>query len=44
MKAVVAQKKGGPEVVVLVEIAKPAAGAGEVLDREAAAGVGPWDA
>ena len=44
MKAVVAQQKGGPEVVELVEIVKPAAGAGEVLVRVAAAGVGPWDA
>jgi NADPH:quinone reductase-like Zn-dependent oxidoreductase len=44
MKAVVAQTKGGPEVVELVDIAKPAAGAGEVLVRVAAAGVGPWDA
>ena len=44
MKAVVAQQKGGPEVVELVEIARPAPGAGEVLVRVVAAGVGPWDA
>src|ERR1700761_7535580 len=44
MKAVVAQRKGGPEVVELVEIAKPTAGAGEGLVRVAAAGVGPGDA
>jgi NADPH:quinone reductase-like Zn-dependent oxidoreductase len=44
MKAVVAQQKGGPEVVELVEMARPVAGAGEVLVRVAAAGVGPWDA
>lgn len=44
MKAAVAQNKGGPEVVELVEIPKPTVGAGEVLVRVAAAGVGPWDA
>jgi NADPH:quinone reductase-like Zn-dependent oxidoreductase len=44
MKAVVAKEKGGPEVVEMVEIPKPKPGAGEVLVRVAAAGVGPWDA
>jgi NADPH:quinone reductase-like Zn-dependent oxidoreductase len=35
---------GSPEVIVLEPIERPVAGAGEVLVRVEAAGVGPWDA
>jgi NADPH:quinone reductase-like Zn-dependent oxidoreductase len=35
---------GPPEVIVLEDIAPPAPGAGDVLVRVKAAGVGPWDA
>jgi NADPH:quinone reductase-like Zn-dependent oxidoreductase len=44
MKAGVARRFGGPEVVELVDLAVPAPNTGEVLVRVAAAGVGPWDA
>lgn len=35
---------GPPEAIVLDEVARPVPGAGEVLVRVLAAGVGPWDA
>ena len=35
---------GPPEVIVVEDIAPPAPGAGDVLVRVKAAGVGPWDA
>ena len=34
---------GSPDAMTLEEIARPAPGAGEILVRVAAAGVGPWD-
>lgn len=35
---------GPPDVIVLEDVEAPAPGAGEVLVRVKAAGVGPWDA
>ena len=35
---------GPPEVIVLEDVTPPAPGAGDVLVRVKAAGVGPWDA
>jgi len=35
---------GGPEVIVIDDIDRPAPGVGEVLVRVAASGVAPWDA
>lgn len=43
MKAWRVHHFGGPEVMVLEDVPMPAPGAGEVLVRIAAAGVGPWD-
>lgn len=44
MKAVRVKEFGGPEVMQIEEIERPAAGPGEALVEVAAAGVGPWDA
>jgi NADPH:quinone reductase-like Zn-dependent oxidoreductase len=44
MKAARIHRYGGPEVVVVEEIPRPAPAAGELLIRVAASGVGPWDA
>jgi NADPH:quinone reductase-like Zn-dependent oxidoreductase len=44
MKAGVVRRFGGPEVVEIDDLPEPQPGAGEVLVRVAAAGVGPWDA
>jgi len=35
---------GGPEVIVVEDMPRAVAGAGELLVRVAAAGIGPWDA
>jgi D-arabinose 1-dehydrogenase-like Zn-dependent alcohol dehydrogenase len=35
---------GGPEVILFEDVPRPTPGAGEVLVRVHAAGVGPWDA
>jgi NADPH:quinone reductase-like Zn-dependent oxidoreductase len=43
MRAIVAQRAGGPEVLVETEVPKPAPGAVEVLVRVHAAGVNPTD-
>jgi NADPH:quinone reductase-like Zn-dependent oxidoreductase len=43
MRAVVAQRYGGPEALELMEIDKPEPGAGSVLIRVKAAGVNPVD-
>ena len=43
MKAIRIHSYGGPEVVVLEEIGKPAAGAGQVLVKVRAAGINPVD-
>lgn len=43
MKAIVALRHGGPEVLVLDEVPRPHPGPGEVLVRVAAAGVNPVD-
>jgi NADPH:quinone reductase-like Zn-dependent oxidoreductase len=44
MKAARIHNFGGPEVIVIDDVAVPAPGPGEVLVRNAATGVGPWDA
>lgn len=44
MKAVRIARFGGPEVIHLEEIERPAPGDNQVLVRVKAAGVGPWDA
>lgn len=44
MKAVRVHKFGGADVLVIDELPIPSPGAGELLVRVAAAGVGPWDA
>lgn len=44
MKAARIHKFGGPEVVVIDDLARPNPGAGELLVRVRAAGVAPWDA
>ncbi len=44
MRAARIHRFGGPEVIVLDELARPQPGPGEVLVRVASAGVGPWDA
>ena len=44
MKAARIHRFGGPEVIVVEDVPRPVPGAGELLVRVAAAGVGPWDA
>ncbi len=44
MKAARIHRFGPPDVIVIDDLPRPAPGAGEVLVRVAAAGVGPWDA
>jgi len=44
MKAARIHRFGGPEVIVVEDIPRPAPAAGELLVHVAAAGVGPWDA
>ncbi len=44
MKAIIVHDYGSPDVLKLEEIPIPVPGAGEVLVRVRAAGVGPWDA
>jgi NADPH:quinone reductase-like Zn-dependent oxidoreductase len=44
MRAVRIHRFGGPEVIVIDEIDRPAPGVGEVLVRVVASGVAPWDA
>jgi NADPH:quinone reductase-like Zn-dependent oxidoreductase len=44
MKAARIHKFGGPEVIVIDDVAIPSPGPGEVLVQVAATGVGPWDA
>jgi NADPH:quinone reductase-like Zn-dependent oxidoreductase len=44
MKAARIHKFGPPEVVVIEDLSRPSAGAGELLVRVRAAGVAPWDA
>ena len=44
MKAIVVHEYGSPDVLKLEDIPIPVPGAGEVLVRVRAAGVGPWDA
>ena len=44
MKAARIDRFGGPDVVVVDEVPRPAPAAGELLIRVAASGVGPWDA
>jgi NADPH:quinone reductase-like Zn-dependent oxidoreductase len=44
MKAARIHNFGGPEVIVVEDLAVPVPGPGEVLVQVAAAGVGPWDA
>src|SRR5436309_14107258 len=44
MKAARIHSFGGPEVIVVEDVPRPVPGAGELLVRVAAAGVGPWDA
>jgi NADPH:quinone reductase-like Zn-dependent oxidoreductase len=44
MKAGVVRSFGGPEAIEIDDLPVPQPGAGEVLVRVAAAGVGPWDA
>ena len=44
MRAVQIHRFGGPEVIVIDDIDRPAPGVGEVLVRVAASGVAPWDA
>ena len=44
MKAATVKEFGGPEVIQVSQIDQPIPGAGEVLVKVGAAGVGPWDA
>jgi NADPH:quinone reductase-like Zn-dependent oxidoreductase len=44
MKAARIHNFGGPEVIVVEDVAVPVPGSGEVLVQVAASGVGPWDA
>lgn len=44
MKAARIHRFGPPDVIVIDDLPLPAPGAGQVLIRVAAAGVGPWDA
>ena len=44
MKAARIHNFGGPEVIVIEDVAVPVPGPGEVLVQVAATGVGPWDA
>lgn len=44
MKAARIHAFGGPEVIVIDDVATPTPGPNEVVIRVAAAGVGPWDA
>jgi NADPH:quinone reductase-like Zn-dependent oxidoreductase len=44
MHAVLVQEFGGLEALVYMQVPRPVAGAGQVLLRVKAAGVGPWDA
>ena len=44
MKAARIHSFGGPEVIVVEDVPRPVPGAGELLVRVAAAGIGPWDA
>ena len=44
MKAARIHAFGGPDVIVIDDVARPAPGSHELLIRVAAAGVGPWDA
>jgi NADPH:quinone reductase-like Zn-dependent oxidoreductase len=44
MKAVLVHQFGGLEALTLEEVLRPEPGAGQVLIRVKAAGVGPWDA
>jgi NADPH:quinone reductase-like Zn-dependent oxidoreductase len=44
MKAARIHGFGPPEVIVIDEVPRPAAGSGQVLVRVKGAGVGPWDA
>jgi NADPH:quinone reductase-like Zn-dependent oxidoreductase len=44
MKAIVVHEYGSPDVLKLEDIPIPVPGAGEMLVRVRAAGVGPWDA
>ena len=44
MKAISVREFGGVEALVYKNVPQPVPGAGEVLVRLAAAGVGPWDA
>jgi len=44
MKAARIHNFGGPEVIIVEEMAVPVPGSGEVLVKVAATGVGPWDA
>jgi NADPH:quinone reductase-like Zn-dependent oxidoreductase len=44
MQAIRVHKFGGPDVLVLENIALPVASEGQILIRVGAAGVGPWDA
>ncbi len=43
MQAIMVSEFGGPDVLRVAETGLPEAGAGEVLVRVLAAGVGPWD-
>ncbi len=44
MKAARIHSFGGPEVIVVEDVPRPAPAVGEVLVRVVAAGIGPWDA
>src|SRR5205807_9224212 len=44
MKAARIHSFGGPEVIVVEDVPRPVPGAGELLVRVAAAGIGPWEA
>ncbi len=44
MKAVRIHRFGAPEIIVIEDIPKPVANAGELVVKIEAAGVGPWDA
>ena len=43
MKAATIHTFGGPEVILIEDVPRPIPGAGEILVRVVAAGVGPWD-